>query len=424
MAEAPLSGPAGGPRTRLTVRDARLHGSEGLVDLLLEDGLIRSITPVAPGDRTATDPAAGPGEVLDAGGATVIPGLIDAHFHAYGVGLDNLSVNAFPLSFVAVKGATRCGAALARGFTTVRDVAGGDAGLARAISDGVFPSPDYLFTGPALSQTGGHGDEHPGALDLCSGHGHMGEVVDGVDQVRRAVRQRFRMGAHAIKVMASGGVVSATDPIRLGQYSDEELAAIVDEATRRDSYVAAHVYPADLVRRVVALGVRSVEHGNLLDEAAAAEMAAAGAFLVPTLIAYDAMDRRGAEAGLSADGQAKNQEVLVRGQEAVRIALAAGVSVGFGSDLMGDLEDEQLGGLRLQTEAAGLEQTLRSATEVNAELLRLPDRGRVAEGLRADLVVLPGRLEDDPALLWEERPGRAVIQAGRVVARDGRLVRD
>lgn len=405
---------------KLTVRDARLIGSDAATDIVLEDGLISSISSA----DTTRGSTSRDGAVVEAEGATVIPGLIDAHFHAYGVGLDNLSINAFPLSFVAVKGATRCGAALARGFTTVRDVAGGDAGLARAISDGVFPAPAYLFTGPALSQTGGHGDEHPGMLDLCSGHGHMGEVVDGVDEVRRAVRQRFRMGAHAIKVMASGGVVSPTDPIRLGQYSDEELAAIVDEARRRDSYVAAHVYPADLVRRVVALGVRSVEHGNLLDEAAAAEMAQAGAFLVPTLIAYDAMRRRGAEAGLSEDGQAKNQEVLERGQEAVRIALAAGVRVGFGTDLMGDLEDEQLSGLRLQTEAAGLEQTLRSATEVNAELLRLPDRGRVAEGLRGDLVVLPGRLEDDPALLWEERPGRTIIQAGRVVARDGRLVRD
>lgn len=409
----------------LVVRRARLHGRDGLVDLLLQDGVISSIRAAGEGlpatdegEELATDGV----EVLDAGGGTVIPGLIDAHFHAYGVGLDNLTINAHPLSFVAVKGANRCGAALARGFTTVRDVAGGDAGLAKAIREGVFPAPDYQFTGPALSQTGGHSDEHPGDLDLCSGHGHMGEVVDGVDDVRRAVRQRFRMGAHAIKVMASGGVVSATDPIRLGQYSDEELSAIVDEARRRDSYVAAHVYPADLVRRVVALGVRSVEHGNLLDETAAAEMAAARAFLVPTLIAYDAMHRRGAEAGLSEDGQVKNQEVLERGRQAVQIALAAGVQVGFGSDLMGDLEDEQLAGLRLQVDAAGLEATLRSATEVNAELLRLPDRGRIEEGLRADLLMLPGSLEDDPALLWEERPGRTVVQAGRVVARDGRLI--
>lgn len=404
----------------LVVRAARLHGEDALVDLVLQDGLIRSITPSRDEGPTA---GGGDGAVLDAAGGSVIPGLIDAHFHAYGVGLDNLAINAHPLSYVAVTGARRCGAALARGFTTVRDVAGGDAGLARAVREGVFPSPEYLFTGPALSQTGGHGDEHPGDLDLCSGHGHLGEVVDGVDDLRRAVRRRFRAGAHAIKVMASGGVVSATDPIRLGQYSDEELAAVVDEARRRDSYVAAHVYPAEEVRRVVALGVRSVEHGNLLDEQAAAEMAAAGAFLVPTLITYDAMSRRGAEAGLSEEGQRKNQEVLERGQQAVRTALAAGVAVGFGSDLMGDLEDEQLAGLRLQTAAAGLDETLRSATEVNAALLRLPDRGRVAEGLRADLLVLPGRLADDPALLWEERPGRTVIQAGRVVARDGRLVR-
>lgn len=230
------------------------------------------------------------------------------------------------------------------------------------------------------------------------------------------------MGPHAIKVMASGGVVSPTDPIRLPQYSEEELRAVVDEARRRDSYVAAHAYPAQAIRRAVEAGVRSIEHGNLLDDAAADQMAAAGAFLVPTLIAYDAMDRRGDEARLSSDGQQKNREVLERGQAAAALALKAGVRVGWGSDLMGSLEDEQLGGLRLQVEALGLAQTLRSVTEVNAELLQLTDRGQVAVGQRADLLLLPGDLADDPALLWEERPGRVVIQAGRIVARDGHLV--
>ncbi|MGO0576200.1 amidohydrolase family protein [Ornithinimicrobium panacihumi] len=413
----------------LTILDAQLGtgatdrgraGGRGRVDLEIVDGVISGVTPHDPDtSRRATDPGS---TVIEAAGATVVPGLIDAHFHAYGVGLDSLEINAQPLSLVGIKGAARCGAALARGFTTVRDVAGGDAGLAAAISEGLVAAPEYLFTGPALSQTGGHGDEHPGVLNLCSGHGHMGEVVDGVDALRTAVRRRFRMGAHAIKVMASGGVVSPTDPIRFSQYSEEELRAVVDEAGRRDSYVAAHAYPAQAIRRAVRAGVRSIEHGNLLDQQVAEQMAEAEAFLVPTLIAYDAMNRRGDEAGLSADGLRKNREVLQRGQDAVRLALAAGVQVGWGSDLMGSLEDEQLGGLRLQVDASGLEETLRSATEVNARLLQLSDRGRIEEGLRADLLILPGDLADDPSLLWEERPGRVVIKEGRVVARDGRLL--
>lgn len=399
------------------ITNVRLLGGEELVALTLRDGLIAEIAPFGHQGQGQDDD-----EVLDGAGGTVVPGLIDAHFHAYGIGLESLDINSRPLSFVGIKGAARCSAALARGFTTVRDVAGGDPGLAAAIREGIVPAPDYLFTGPALSQTGGHGDEHPGVLDLCTGHGHMGEVVDGVDALRQAVRRRFRAGAHAIKVMASGGVVSPTDPILIPQYSEEELRAVVDEAARRESYVAAHAYPAPAIARAVAAGVRSIEHGNLLDQQVAGQMAQAGAFLVPTLIAYDAMNRRGPECGLPPDGQRKNQQVLERGQEAVRIALREGVAVGWGSDLMGDLEDEQLAGLRLQAEAAGWEQTLRSATEVNAELLRLGDRGRVAEGLRADLLMLPGDLADDPALLWEPRPGRVVVQGGRVVARDGRLV--
>lgn len=401
----------------LVIHDVYLADGRGPVTVTVEDALI---TAVEDGPPPAEVPASA--EVVHGGGGTLIPGLIDAHFHAYGVEMENLAINAHPLSFVGIKGAARCSAALARGFTTVRDVAGGDAGLAAALREGVVPGPAYFYTGPALSQTGGHGDESPGVLNLCSGHGHMGEVVDGVDEVRAAVRRRFRMGAHAIKVMASGGVVSPTDPIRMSQYSDEELRAICDEAARRESYVAAHAYPSAAVRRAVAAGVRSIEHGNLIDAEAADEMAVAGAFLIPTLVAYDAMSRRGAEAGLSAEGLRKNQEVLVRGQEAVQLALKAGVQVGWGSDLMGDLEDEQLVGLRLQAEAAGLERTLSSATEVNARLMGLEDRGRIAVGCRADLLLLPGHLADDHALLWEQRPGRIVIRGGSVVARDGQLV--
>ncbi|AXH96378.1 metal-dependent hydrolase family protein [Ornithinimicrobium avium] len=401
----------------LVVRDVRLAADDAPVDVTLSDGLIDAISPAAgPG------PAGDDAEVIEGGGGTLLPGLIDAHFHAYGVEIENLAINAHPLSYVGIKGAVRCRAALERGFTTVRDVAGGDPGLAAALRERVLPGPDYFYTGPALSQTGGHGDEHPGVLDLCSGHGHMGEVVDGVDALRAAVRKRFRAGVHAIKVMASGGVVSPTDPIQLSQYSEEELETVCREAARRGSYVAAHAYPAEAVRRAVAAGVRSIEHGNLIDEGAADDMAAAGAFLVPTLVAYDAMSRRGSDSGLSAEGLRKNGEVLLRGQDAVQLAHRAGVRVGWGSDLMGDLEDEQLRGLELQADASGLDETLRSATEVNAELMGLTDRGRIEVGLRADLLILPGRLAEDPALLWTNRPGRIVIQSGRVAARDGRLV--
>ncbi|HEX5406844.1 MAG TPA: amidohydrolase family protein, partial [Pseudonocardiaceae bacterium] len=318
--------------------------------------------------------------VIDARGGTVLPGLIDAHFHAYAVAMHLMDIEMKPLSYVALNGAKRLGAALRRGFTTVRDVAGGDAGFARAINEGLFASPRYLYTGPALSQTGGHGDSRAADSDVCGCHHHMNEVVDGVDPLRRAVRERFLRGAHAIKIMTSGGVVSLTDPIRIPQYSAEEVLAVTGDATRRGSYVAAHAYSPEAIKHSVLNGVRSIEHGNLLDAEAAALMADRGAFLVPTLVTYDAMGRRGEEIGLAAVSRAKNREVLDAGRTAVELARSAGVRIGFGTDLMGALEDEQLAGLRLQLEVDGALATLRSATSVNADLLGRSDLGRLRPG--------------------------------------------
>lgn len=354
--------------------------------------------------------------VVDARGGTVIPGLIDAHFHAYGVDLDPLKLRGYPPSYVALAAAHRLAGALARGFTTVRDVAGGDPGLARAIDQGLIPAPRYLYAGPALSQTGGHGDARPGDLHLCAGGDHISQVVDGVDNLRRVVRDRFRTGAHVIKIMASGGVVSPTDPLRIPQYSPEEIRAVTDEASRRGSYVAAHAYSAEAVVHAVSNGVRTVEHGNLIDADAARVMAEHGAYLVPTLVTYDAMDRRGAELGLAPVSQAKNREVLTAGRHAITLAREAGVPVGFGTDLMGALEDEQLGGLRLQTEVEGPLAVLRSATSVNAEIIGRTDLGRVAVGAVADLVVLAGNPLEEPSVLWAGPDRRTVIQGGRVIS--------
>jgi imidazolonepropionase-like amidohydrolase len=352
--------------------------------------------------------------VLDARGRTVLPGLIDAHCHAYGIDLDMLALESRPLSYVALVAARRLAAALSRGFTTVRDPAGGDAGLARAIAEGVIRAPRYLWTGPALSQTGGHGDPRAADSDVCGCNAHTGEVVDGVDPLRRAVRDRLRRGAHAIKIMASGGVVSLTDPIRVPQYSAEEIHAVTEEASRRGSYVAAHAYSPEAIRHAIDNGVRSVEHGNLLDAGTAEAMAAAGAFLVPTLVTYDAMERRGGDLGMAPVSRQKNREVLDAGRRAVELARAAGVRVGFGTDLMGALEDEQLNGLRLQVEVDGPVAALRSATSVNADLLGRPDLGRVREGCVADLLIVDGDPTRDPSVLWGGPERRTVIQGGTV----------
>lgn len=394
----------------LTLRDGRfLEPDTGEVtegDMRVEDGVIVEVGA----------PVVASGADLGLRGATVVPGLIDAHLHAYAHAIGGMALETRKLSYVAINATKRLGDSLRRGFTTVRDVAGGDLGLKQAIDAGIVNGPRYLFTGEALSQTGGHADVREAGYDTCFSHGHIGEIVDGVDAVRRTARERFRTGAHCLKIMASGGVVSPTDPLRILQYSPEEIRAAVEEASRRRSYVAAHAYTGEAVIHAVSNGVLSVEHGNLIDEAAAEVMAQHGAYLVPTLAAYDAMNRRGAEVGLSETGQAKNAEVLEAGRGAVELAMQAGVRVGWGSDLMGDLEDDQLRGIALQAEAQKPADLLRSLTTVNAELIGQPDLATLAAGTVADLVAFSADPMDDPEVLWDESRPRTVVKAGRLIS--------
>ncbi len=395
--------------TTLSIINATVF--DGVADDLTEgavhiaDGRITAVGgPPQPADRT-----------IDARGRTVLPGLIDAHCHAYGFSLSMLEMESLPLSYVALMAAKRLAASLSRGFTTVRDPSGGDAGLDRAIREGILPSPRYLWTGAALSQTGGHGDVRAADSDVCGCNSHTCEVVDGVENLRVAVRERLRRGAHAIKIMASGGVVSLTDPIRVPQYSPEEIQVVTSEAARRGSYVAAHAYSPEAIMHAIGNGVRTIEHGNLLDAPTAAAMAAAGAFLVPTLAAYDAMDRRGADVGMTPVQQEKNREVLEAGRQAVKHAREAGVRVGFGTDLMGRLENEQLNGLRLQVEVDGALTALKSATSVNADLLGRDDLGRIAPGGVADLLIVDGDPLRSPSVLWGDESARTVVQGGVVL---------
>ncbi|MFE6735270.1 amidohydrolase family protein [Microbacterium sp. NPDC057650] len=357
--------------------------------------------------------------VIDGRGRTLVPGLIDAHFHAYASEFDGFGIDSSPTSFVALQAGRKLGDALRRGFTTVRDVAGGDHGLRRAIERGVFDAPDYFYTGPALSQTGGHGDSHHPGVEACAGHQHMGVVVDGPVEIRRTIRSHLRDGAHAIKVMASGGVASHSDPLHVSQFSHEELAAAVDEAQRFGTYVTAHAYTSDAVQRAIAAGIAGIEHGNLIDAETIDLMVEADTTLVPTLIAYEAMDRRGARVGMSDDNRRKNAVVLEKGRAATRLAADRGVRVGFGTDLMGDLDDEQLAGFRIHVEVLGVARAIVSATAVNAGIMGLDDRGRVEPGLRADLVLREGNVLEHPEVMWTEDAERVVLRAGRDIRTTG-----
>jgi hypothetical protein len=382
--------------------------SENLIDgdIRIVDGVIKEI------GKNLKDSE----NTVDLRGKFATPGLIDNHFHAYGIGLNMFRMETTPRTYTALKGSVRLSHALRRGFTSVRDVAGGDIGLASAISEGLIESPNYFYTGPALSQTGGHGDARPSDMefDMCCSQPTCSEVVDGVENLRIAVRDRFRLGAHAIKIMASGGVVSLTDPIRIPQYSAEEILAVTEEAARRGSYVIAHAYSPEAIRHAVENGVRSIEHGNLIDEKTAQYMAKMEAVLVPTLVTYFAMSKEGKSLGMSEGSLAKNHEVLEKGKRAVELATQAGVLIGFGTDLMGDLESYQLEGLRHQAEVQSSIELLRSITSNNAAILGKSNLGNLKPGANGDVVVFSKNPIEHPSILWEDS-SRIIVKAGRVV---------
>jgi|TARA_B110000881_G_C18605849_1_gene539893 imidazolonepropionase-like amidohydrolase len=340
-------------------------------------------------------------------GKTIIPGLIDCHCHVAMTSLDLRELQEMPLTLMTVKASKIMRDMLMRGFTSIRDMAGADWGLAEAVERKLLVGPKIFFSGRALSQTGGHGDSrlrtHVG-LDPCAcsnGLNFTSIIADGISEVRRAAREELRKGANQIKVMVSGGVSSPYDPIDNKQYSEEELIAIVEEANSWNTYVAAHSYTSQSTQHAIKCGVRTIEHGNLIDKKTAIMMASKNVYLVPTLITYDALDRYGEELGLPQVSIEKLQRVKNHGKEAISLCREAGVKVGFGTDLLGALQSEQSAGLRIQNEVDSTRDVLVSATSVNAQILNKENElGIVAVGAKADLLLVNGNPLDDLSLLF------------------------
>jgi len=358
-------------------------------------------------------------DVLDAAGLTMVPGLIDAHVHVTAATADLAALPAWPPSYVTAHTAQIMRQMLRRGFTTVRDASGADFGVAQAQQEGLITGPRVLFCGKALSQTGGHGDNRSAGQQVYDDHpccAGLGRVADGVDAVRAAARDELRKGAHHIKVMASGGVASPTDRIDSTQFSMDELRAVVDEAAAANRYVAAHAYTARAINRALEAGVRSIEHGNLLDEESVGLLLGNDAFLVPTLVTYWALKEEGMEHGLPRSSWEKVDAVLGAGLEALERASRAGVRIVYGSDLLGGMHRHQAHEFRIRADVQPALDVLRSATTVAAELLGLlGDVGVITPGARADLLLVDGDpLEDLGALAEPARHLRCVVQGGQV----------
>lgn len=361
-------------------------------------------------------------ERYEVDGLNVLPGLIDLHTHLGIVDVNNPEKTApAVLAAQIFRNAELC---VDAGFTTARDLGGVDGGLKQAIDSGLISGPRLYPSGPMLCQSGGHGDltspfdPHPrnpgrGTAGLTQGS----TVCDGATEVRRAVRAAFRAGATQIKMCVSGGVVSLADSLNDTQFSVEELRAAVDEAAARGSYVTGHAHNVEAIRNGLAAGLRCFEHGTFLDESTAAELAAAGAALVPTLSVVHLMASSWRERGLPKSVLPRLRGVYDAMVESIKLAVDAGVTVGSGSDLLGPEQARR--GLEIALKAAvmGPMEAIVSATSSSARVLGETALGVVAEGAMADLIVVDFDPLEQPSL-WAD-PNRVVL-----VVKDGVVVKD
>ena len=357
-------------------------------------------------------------QTIDCRGALVMPGLIDAHFHAYGVEVNPALIDRVPPVVLGLKAKQILEATLQRGFTTIRDAAGADYALASALDAGLITGPRLFYAGMALSQTGGHGDlRSPDHHDVCpcAYCGALAMVVDGVDEMRKAVREQLRRGAHQIKLFVSGGVLSPSDPIWMNQFADDEIRVAVEEAATRRAYVMAHAHTNEAALRCIANGVRSIEHATILEDSGVEAIVNAEAFAVPTLAIIDAIQDVGGKMGLTATMIDKTREVADHALTSLDRLHGAGAQIGFGTDLLGVLMDRQPREFALRREVCSSLEILRQATSINAALLGMEGLlGTVAPGAYADLIVVQGDPLADATVLGRPDAIRAVVHNGRV----------
>ncbi|MBV6658497.1 MAG: amidohydrolase family protein [Devosiaceae bacterium] len=387
-----------------------LHAS---MHVLVADGQIAEVSETAiaaTADRT-----------IDARGKTLMPGLIDAHVHIAAASANLAELEAMSPTYVAHWTARNLSQMLDRGFTTVRDVGGGDAGTKRAQAEGMIRSPRISTSGKALGQTGGHtdfrGTNRADIGDRQRRHlPSLGRIVDGVPACLAAARDELRLGADFVKIMANGGVATPTDPIDWIQFTPEEIQAIVTVAEASNTYVAAHTYTARAIEHAAINGVRTLEHCNLIDDRVAGILKERGCFAVPTLVIYDCLDRHADAIGLGGENRVKNKKVREAGLGSLEILKRAGVPMGYGTDLLGWMHQDQLVEFSLRAQVLRTADVLRSATSVNAALLRRDDLGHIAPGKTADLILVDGDPMADIACLsgqGENIP--LVLQEGNVV---------
>ena len=357
-------------------------------------------------------------DVIDCGGRTLMPGLIDSHVHVFLSEVYIRTMESMPLTLMTARAVRLMKGMLDRGFTSVRDTGGADWGIKEAVEKGDVAGPRLFIAGAAIGPTGGHSDprrrtDFGARCHCCNAMAYTMNVSDGVSSVRKSVREQMRLGADHIKIMMSGGVASPYDPLDSMQFSVDEVKTAVEEAKAFGRYVCAHAYTPEAITRAAQCGVRAIEHGNLIDDASAKLMAENNMFLTANLVAYYAMKERAAEFGMTSDMLAKNDLVIDGGLRSLEICKRAGVPVAYGSDLLGQLQSEQSREFLLRREVLSPLEIIRSATTVGAQILRMEGKlGTVQTGAFADLILVDGDPLKDLALFQEQGKHLAAIMKG------------
>ncbi|MFN2635729.1 MAG: amidohydrolase family protein [Gemmatimonadaceae bacterium] len=337
--------------------------------------------------------------IIDLGDVTLLPGFIDAHTHIIGriLGdpLNDLAVVKDYAAYAAIAGVANARNTLMAGFTSIRVVGTrnfDDMALRQAITDGRVPGPRMENAGNLIGITGGHCDENgfrPGLIQ----YGPADGVADGPDQIRSAVRYQVKSGADVIKMCATGGVLSEGDAVGATQYTYEEMKALVDEATKLGRKVAAHAHGTEGIKLAVRAGVASIEHGSFLDEEGAKMMAQRGTFLVPTLMAGEAVERfakNGVLKGLRAE---KALAAAAAMRKSIRLAVANQVPIALGTDAGVIPHGTNAREFGLMVEWGGMTPmaALRAGTSSGAKLLGWESKvGSLTAGKFADIVAVPG----------------------------------
>jgi imidazolonepropionase-like amidohydrolase len=379
-------------------------------ELVVEGGLIKEVAgkPIKLADPT----------VVDCGGRTLMPGLIDSHVHVVLSDVVIRNMENVPLTLMTARAADLMRRMLDRGFTTVRDTGGADWGLKEATDKGLLPGPRLFIAGRALGPTGGHSDGRrrtdPGTrCHCCNALSFSMGIADGVSQVRRAVREEMRQGCDQVKIMMSGGVASPYDPLDSLQFSMDEIIAAVEEAHAFGRYVCAHAYTPQAITRAAKAGIRTIEHGNLIDDASAKLMAEKGMFLVANLVTYFEMKKHAAEYGMNSDMLAKNDLVIEGALKSLEICKRHGVPVAYGTDLLGQLQVSQSEEFSLRAQVLSPAEIIRSATTIGAQIVRMEGKlGCVKAGAFADLLVVDGNPLKDLKLLQGQGQHLSMIMKG------------